>query len=384
MSQLPEHMSQRLITQNLLVSATSHERQGATNWQAVRDLSVFIEAFCLYDEIVMLGRQAYSMLLPNRSDIVSAAKETIQIRGAVPDRKLVGAACGHLGAFLNEKIEVSRYQQLVESLLEPRSVDRAFNIRPDGPDDFQQGMEWLRTIPDELDILVALDQDKEFHRGTTFLVRTFLYLAYADIHRLPLTPDQTRTRVFEPIVRSERNLRKMLLDKLEREFQKNYFANDISIKRNITPLASVVFDRAYPKPENIAKEMVELRYELAPLRERIGKAEKTLVEGTRMDELSVARKWNEVFQEIERAYGTGQGLLRMRGLLTFAEPAVAIAGDPTSLNSWAKILKLPIDALSRMVSRLPVIEIYNTQFPSSERLQRAAHRLFGEISEAPE
>jgi hypothetical protein len=211
MSRFSSSASRRLVTQNLLVSAASHELQGATNWRAIHDLSVFIETFCLYDEIVVLGRQAYSML-PNRSDIIGAAGEIIRVDQPIPDSQLTGAACGHLSAFLNERSETNRYRPLVESLFDPRWVELAFDVRPDGAEDLRSGEEWLRTIPDKSDILGALDRDKEFHRGTTFLARTFLYLAYADINGMALTPDTTRAKLFEPIVQSERELRRRLLE----------------------------------------------------------------------------------------------------------------------------------------------------------------------------
>jgi hypothetical protein len=372
--------SKRLVTQNLLVSAASHELQGRTTWDAIRDLSVFIEAFCLYDEIVVLGRQAYSML-DNRSDIIDAADQIIRVEQPSLDSRLVGTACGHLSAFLDEELESDRYERLFQSLFDAHSVELAFDIRPDGLKDFQSGEEWLRTVPNASDILEALSKEQEYHRGTTFLIRTFLYLAYADIHHLPFICDRTRAVVVEPMVQSERRLRKMLLEKLEGEFQKNCFSADISIRRNITPLASIVFDRAYPNPGNIAKEMVELRYDLAPLRERLGKIEALVAEGSRADELDVWRKWNRVFQEIENVYGAGEGLLSLEGTLAFAESAAELAEKPTSLKAASKILALPLNVLRRMVARFRMVEIYSMEFPSSERLQKTANGLFGDILE---
>jgi len=381
-SAFPETASQRLITQNLLVSAASHELQGKTNWKAIHDLSVFIDTFCLYDEIVVLGRQAYSML-PNRSDIISAAKEIIRIEEPFPNARVIGTACGHLGAYLNEEMSADKFQPLIESLRDYHSVALAFSTTPDGPDDFRQGEEWLRTVPEKSDILAALGRDKEFHRGVTFLVRTFLYLAYADIYRLAFTPDSTRARVLEPIAQSERKLRQMLLEKLKKEFQNHSFGNDINVRRHITPLASVVFDRAYPKLENIAREMVELRYDLAPIRERLRRVENKLADGTRKDELAVAREWGQVFQEIEKVYGFGEGLLSLQSTLAFAESAGEFVEKPVNPGTWAKILTLPAHMLRRMLNRWPVLEIHRVQFPSSEKLQNVVHRLFGDIANVP-
>lgn len=371
--------SQRLVTQNLLVSAASYDFQGKMSWPAIQDLSVFIDAFCLYDEIVVLGRQAYSML-PNRSDLIAAVGDVVRVDEPHADARVVSAACGHLGAFLNERVDSDRYRPLIDSLSNAYSVYHAFATTPDGPDELQQGEEWLRTVPSEIDVLAALDQDEDFHRSITFLVRTFLYLAYADINQITLTPDSTRAKVLDPIARSERKLRQLLLEKIKDEFQKNSFADDVNIKRRITPLASIVFDRA-SKPQNIAREMVKLRYDLAPMRERLAKVESRLASGSRKDELAVAREWSRVFEEIEKVYGRGEGLLSLESTLAFAELAGKFAEKPSSPETWAKMLALPVNVIRRMVSRLPAIEIHRMQFPSSERLQRVVHKLFGDIDE---
>jgi len=377
--------SRRLVTQNLLVSAVSHEVRARTNWQSVHDLSVLIETFCLYDELVVLGRQAYSMLEPLRdqSEIFNVVNKVVRVESPDSSPRLVHAACGHLGAFLNERVEIDRFQPLIESLFEPDWVARAFATSPEEVVDFQTGEEWVRTVPDETNILKALEKDAEFHRSTTFVLRTFLYLAYADINRVPLTPDKTRARVLEPIVRSEKQLRKQLLAKIGSEFQKNYLGND-EVRRNITPLASVVFDRAGSKPNNIPEEMLRLRRELTPLRDRLGNIEALLDGETHQTELKIVRKWEGVFQEIERKHGAGAGLVTLEGALTFAESAGKVAAKPHNPATWFKPLALPIDAIRKLFARRPVIEIHRLQFPSTAKLQATAHKLFGDLIEEPQ
>jgi hypothetical protein len=81
----------RLITQNLLVSAASHELHGKASWQSIHDLSILIETFCLYDEIVVLGRQAYSML-QGRAEIINVARKVMRVEQPSFDAQLVGTA----------------------------------------------------------------------------------------------------------------------------------------------------------------------------------------------------------------------------------------------------------------------------------------------------
>ena len=376
--------SRRLVTQNLLVSAVSHEVGSRTNWRSVHDLSVLIETFCLYDEIVVLGRQAYSMLkeLGDRSEIFNAVDKIARIEQPASDAQLVNAACGHLGAFFNGKVETSRFQPLIESLFEPDWVARAFTPNPDQVADFEFGEEWVRTVPNKSNILNALEQDAEFHRSATFVLRTFLYLAYADINRVSLTPDGTRARILEPIVRSEKKLRKLLLAKMEEQFQKNYLEDD-EVRRNISPLASVVFDRSGSKPTNIAEEMLRLRRELTPLRDRLRDIEVSLEGASRETELKVIGKWKRVFQEIEQAYGDGAGFVSLEGALTFAEAAGKFAAKPQNPSTWLKPLALPVDTIRKMFARRPIIEIHRLQFPSTTKLQATARKLFGDLTDDP-
>ena len=77
-----------------------------------------------------------------------------------------------------------------------------------------------------------------------FLARTFLYVAYADSYRIPLTSDTTRVPVLEAAVHTERNLRQRLLKRLNERSQETLLTDDfggLDLTRNITPLASVVF-----------------------------------------------------------------------------------------------------------------------------------------------
>jgi hypothetical protein len=287
-----------------------------------------------------------------------------------------------LAAFLREKMPADRFQPLIESLFEPAQVERAFDIHPDSPHDLESGADWLRTVPDGTDIVEALEKDREYHRATSFLARTFLYLAYADIHQLRLTPDQARTRAYEPIVRSEQHLRQMLLKKLGEEFEKSSFSDE-EVRRNITPLASVVFSRSRSDPNNIAEEMLRLRRELTPLRERLGEVEQTLESGTRDSELAIARKWKLVFQEIENKFGEGAGRVSVENILALAEAAGKFAEKPKSPGTWAKLLNLPVDIIRKIVARRPTVEIHRLEFPSSVKLQKTALDLFGKVLKEP-
>jgi hypothetical protein len=92
-------------------------------------------------------------------------------------------------------------------IVQPDSIERSFSPAPDLPDTLQTGLEWLQTLPADMDIAAQLEREEDVHRAVTFLARTFLYVASADALDLPLTADGTRSPVLQHIARTENSLR---------------------------------------------------------------------------------------------------------------------------------------------------------------------------------
>ena len=154
------------------------------------------------------------------------------------------------------------------------------------------------------------------------------------------------------------------------------------VRRNVTPLAAVVFDRAAPSRASIPQVMADLRNDLAPLRDRLRDAEEPTIGGSIHDEIVARGKWKSVFEEIEKTYGQGEGLLTVRQLLDFAKITSALVDEVHKTSSWAKaLLSLPADMITRLLARGPSIEIFDREqeIPSSTRLLKKASDLFGEI-----
>ena len=202
------------------------------------------------------------------SDFWSGLQDIVHIDSLPKDPRIVEAACGHLGAYLEETEKTTQFEPLFMAIARPDSVSRAFSRDASTERDVAMGRDWLQTLPPGTNILEQLTREEDVHRGTMFLARTFLYLAYADSYRLPLTSDTARVPVLEGAVHTERNLRQRLLKRLNERSQETLLTDDfggLDLTRNITPLASVVFERACPDKRNIAKEMQRLREELARL-----------------------------------------------------------------------------------------------------------------------
>jgi hypothetical protein len=118
----------------------------------------------------------------------------------------------------------------------------------------------------------------------------------------------------------------------------------------------VVFDRAWPERRNIAREIERLRKELAPLHERLRRAEGDIFWGKRDAEIGTAQEWNKVFDEIDRQFGRGEGLLNLSSALGFAEGVAGVALMPKHPARWFKLLNLPTELTQRILSRRTVID----------------------------
>ena len=96
----------RLLTQNLLVSASSYEGTAEVSWDAIHDLCVLIDLFCLYDKFRILGRMAYSMYPLADSDFWATLQDVVRVDEFEDDPRIIEAACGHLGAYTLNSLRI--------------------------------------------------------------------------------------------------------------------------------------------------------------------------------------------------------------------------------------------------------------------------------------
>ena len=195
--------SRRLITQNLLAGAALHEdKRHQITWDTVRDLSVLIDLFCLYDRLEIMGRQAYSMLPKVNSDFHGALTDVLHVDN-VKGEKVLNAACGHLVAFLGER-SVTELSRFFIGCNIPILILRAYSPLPDGPDEVATGKMWLQTL-----LTVRILSRKTIATGTSIGAspswrgRSSI-LAQADASGLTLTPDNARSAVLETVNHEEK------------------------------------------------------------------------------------------------------------------------------------------------------------------------------------
>lgn len=372
----------RLITQNLLISAAVFEREQHIQETALQDLSILIDLFCLYDCAVVLGRSEWAEFNKLQTDLGSMLKQHEFIDIQHPDSETITqVARKHLASFLGIE-DVERYQGILRYALTPSEIAYRSEALPDGMKEIELGKEWLYTASSREGLLRQLGRERNAARGTTFFIRTFLYLAYADVAKLTFTPDAIRCPVLEGVLRDENEfLRKSLLTKLQTTWEHYPQSGYLALRRTVSPFAALVFERAKNRSD-IVFEMEMLRQELAPLRERILSLEEKALWGSRDEAIEAERNWNQALNEIEKKFGKDPRLINIERAISWSGSIGEVIDNPTSWKSWlASLTEVPVQVAVRLASQRPAVEIHHlrSKLPAPDRLARSVERLFGTI-----
>jgi hypothetical protein len=343
--------------------------------------------FCLYDKAIALGRNTANDVYNSSSEFFGLLRDMdfIEIENPSNDiaKSITGIATRHLATFLGEE-ESDRFQGLFSAAFEPNSAYYGLTYKPDRREEIQVGKEWLLTTPTRVDLLEQLEKEQQYGRGTTFLVRTFLYLAYADALKITLTPDAVRTPVLETVLEKEDSYRADILSRFKDKWEKYPSRGEVELRRKVSPFAAVVFNRAESKGD-IPQEMAKLRYETEALRKDLQKVEDQALWWTSRDEaIRAERKWNEVLTEIEMNFGSDPRLVTIKRGLNFAESVGGVVEKPHSPKSWIQTITGPVyDIVKRFVARGPAIEIHalKSRLQSPNQLRKDIDRLFGKIQD---
>ena len=288
----------------------------------------------------------------------------------------------HLAVFLGED-NVGNYDGLLRFALSPWESHYGLTLVPDGIETAQLGEEILRSKPTESQIFAALRAEQEVSRGTTFLVRTFLYLAYADAMRLPFAADEARSAVVASIVNRESTyLRDKLLSTIRgagKSAPAYSFADPV---RMVSPFSAIVLSRAGRDKANIPKEIQNLRRELTETRKRIATLEAIFLCGTRDEAIAAEAKWQSVLAEASKNFGPAPGSFQIRRLMNFGTDASEAIGSETDISKWLKSLAgLPLEAVQRYLHQRPIVELHKlrAELPGPYQLENTIANLFGSV-----
>jgi hypothetical protein len=397
----------RLITYNLLNSAlacTKVEPQ-IINMVQIEDLCTFIDLFCLYDGVVLLGHN-WKWDSPNiakRNELAAALVEANFI--TEKEHRLQGhsnldrAHAKHLAAFLGQDMDNFSYglpsvgNGLSEDYVEfsmghddygqvayPTDLRDWYTFVDLGstPDVLSNQMRQICTAPKRSDLVAALaveaQQNQRMHK---FIMRTFVYIAYADVQRIPFTPDTTRHSIVDGIFTEEDQFRGRLQSILKSVVSETT-PGDKALLRRIPPIAAVLFERAQTRCD-IAKELIKLRKELTSLRDTLKKLEHKLYYESRDTAMKAAEKWNRAVEEVERNFGLEPRFIAGKMALQLGMQLGDVIDNPTKFKSWwSAITELPSEVIKRLISRHTLIELHRLrpELPASEKLRKTIRKIF--------
>jgi hypothetical protein len=381
MQGLPE-LGSRLITQNLVMSAASAQEAEKPDWSSIYDLAVLIDLFCMYDSAIVLGRLVNSVA---GSAIGNLLLRTGFLKIAYPEIASVPtiskAAKGHLLTYLGQRDVGGRFDDVLRFALSFNQAAYSFCSKPDRQEVIECGDMWLKTAPTTEDLLQQLQREsKDIAWGATFLVRSFLYIGYAEVNDLVLVPDAIRSSVVDGVVSAEDEVRIQLLQSIASTPGGATTTAAHQGLRRVSPLAAVVFERATPNRQGIADVMDNMRSELEPLRKRLREAEDKIFYGKGNEVTDAVSWWGMVADELGKTYGTDPHLVSLESVLRFGGNIGDLADEPTKSKTWmAVLLGLPFDILKRVILRRPAIELHRIKrdLPGTSRLKAAVVNMFG-------
>jgi len=368
--------SERLTTQNLIISAASALEGKSARWQYVHDLCTFVDIFCMYDSLSVLGRAARYTPPSLRPALNSGIVKVAEISHPLA-RRVQASAQKHLDAYLGDLAE-GRTAVAVERALTHGIALHELSRAPDGPPD---GFDFQE--PDNGKVKQHVARALRSHeQHPMFILRSFIYTAYADVAGVVFVPDVARMFMMNSIADSEFELRAKLLEAMKKGDNK-YRGPQNSPLRRVSALAGVLFERTGYRRERMVPELLKLRQELAPLRAKLQEAETRMLYGKGAQTEDVKADWKLVTKEIERKYGDEPHLISVNGVLSFGREAAELSDEPHKAKNWVNILLgLPFDIARRVLSRKPAIEIHrlHKEQPGAGRLMNAIAQMFGPLN----
>jgi hypothetical protein len=237
--------STRLVTRNLLVSATNYLRDQAMTVSNFHDLCTLINLAILNDDLITIGNQ--SEVKDTHKPYIAAAYEKV--------KDLTG---------IKIKVETPKISEIIENTdylnggqCEPlkKALENEVSDRPDYPKDFEEGKSLFKQQSNNINdrSINALD----------FYCRSFIYVGFAQTSNVPFAPDYVRNIGLKNI--ENNNYQNKFLTTIKDIYGEEIFQNTIGTNLEIPPFPAVVFKRAENR-DDISNQIANLRNELEAVR----------------------------------------------------------------------------------------------------------------------
>lgn len=357
----PPATATRLVTQNLLVSAAAAtERDRDLSEENVEDLATVIALSCLYDRLILVGPQH---LLDFNHPLLEYLRSNVVVTQAPSDhdwKKALARAERYAGEFLGVGIlrNAAELFDRMYHMSRRYGLDNS-DLQEDGPEDIYVAKQLLKDVrtAEELRKFVS---DHEQWIVISYVLRTFLYIAFSDRLGVPIAVDTARQPLIVEVAEdSQRRLREAIILTVA-----DGIRTDQSIRRPVrkvaSPFASIVFneskDRAaiVDRLKTLRDEHLQFRLDLRPLEEKLY--------ATRGSEREQAEaRLAAALEALARRYSvkTAQDLA-IRRIVAAAKPAANLLGlqpgdalDAAATKLMAKDAEMTLAELHSLQRKMP-------------------------------
>lgn len=372
--QPPPATATRLVTQNLLVSAAAAtEPDRDVTEENVEDLATVIALCCLYDRLVLVGPQH---LLDFKHPLLEYLRQNVVATQKPSDRdwkRAVATAEGYAGAFLG----VGLLRNADELFNRMYHMSRRYglddtDLHEDGPDDIHLARELLRGVR-TVEELRKFIGDPERWIVVSYVLRTFLYVAFSDRLGLPIAVDAARQPLLVQLAEdSQRRLREAIIATLSDSLK-----TDTSLRRPVrriaSPFAAVVFNESENR-SSLADRIKRLREENLQFRLGLRPLEEALYTARGSEREQAEARLAAALEALARRYSvkTTQDLVTRR-IVAAAKPAAnLLALKP------GDALEAAADQLLAKDARMTMAELHSLhrKMPSSAEQDADIRRLF--------
>jgi len=371
----------RLVTWNQFFSASAYERDEPITWSGLEDLSALIDLLCMYDSLVVIGDPANPPFLTHTTDFFGAMRgsRAVDVQGPPEPDALADLTSRHLTLCLPD-LTSDQVASWIDASLRlnriPEDRERVATMNAD----IRLG-DSLPPSPSDLARRLADPGDAAGLRP--FVVRTFMYSAYAELAGIPFAVDSARFHLVAASAARESNLASQLLASLRRQWEDFPVVGHAPLRRRTSPFSAIVLERCGGDRRAVPDEILRLRDEMSAIRKRLAEAEEAIRSAeTRDAAIRREQKWRGILGEIERSFGPSPSLVSLHHGLALSGAAGKALGASDPSGYLAALCELPVEVVARLYKRQPVAVLHalRSHIPNARRLAEAIQRVFPEAT----
>lgn len=376
-----------LTTWNIFFSASWFERDEPTHWNSIADFASLVDLLCFNERLRVLGEPKRLPFEKHSSSMFNylRASEVMEVTG-IRDADLARAAKAarkHAVMFVGPM-----YLERAEAW-----IREAFDLNTFRNQQAQPTMNLTVRTKTPLALETATPAaiatalaDSDNWNVRTYVSRTFMYHAVAEVLRSRFVPDAARRNLLTRLSEREERWIDEAAASIGKQWRE-YPRSQARLRRRLSPLAAVVLERSRGKPKRIVPELFALREELRPFRQRIRQRELAAITGMRTRAIAFERKWTRTIRELERSYGPSPGIVSLRGGLGLAQDMSNLGDNPADWKRWLSSLTgASVGMVRRYFDRRPVVELIKLRraYGASGALAHRLNQLFPDLDTSRE